>query len=574
MPVSRTRIRARLPDRSSDDLDAAAFRRELDRVGEQVPDDLLQPAGVAGDRRDPGLDHPLDGDALRLRRGLRAVERRFDHVAAGRPAAPRRLSLPAMMRETSSRSSMSWASVFVLRSIIPTARAVVGRVELLGAQQLRPDEDRAQRRAQLVRDHGDELVLGAVRRLRIEARLLLAAGGLLAHAGQLEMRRDARDQVPGRERLSDVFVGTDRAFSPLPLARGGEHDHRDALGPLVAAQRPREGETVSGVRVGVDEDEVGHPLSRGGERGGEVDGRLRRPSALHEPAQIAAQVGILGDDEDALSRTRQAAAGDRRRGVQHAVGGKMSGAERNRHAHGGLRTAGFDLDGSAVGLRDAAGHRHGAAVIASGRAHDFHHGGVGILPHAHGDLGVARPERAVHERHDEPVPHRAVEVDRLAEGRRIDVDGDVGQNRRRAEHRHELARCQGNVGGHERRVRARARDRSLEDAFHQAEQRGGIPSRQGDALVLRWRQRVVGVFERIRERPEDQAQRGADRPGGSGRSRRFIRMRSGTIDAGMGARSIRHRKNCSTTGPEAGTARGTPAFGDGRKNGGRRRRPP
>src|SRR5206468_1366475 len=59
--------------------DVTAFGRELDRVVENIPGDLLQSSGVAGER--DGAAAELGGDlhALGLRRGAQRVERRVDH---------------------------------------------------------------------------------------------------------------------------------------------------------------------------------------------------------------------------------------------------------------------------------------------------------------------------------------------------------------------------------------------------------------------------------------------------------------------------------------------------------------
>jgi hypothetical protein len=42
----------------------AVFRRELDRIRQQVPDDLLQPAQVAGNRSNGPVERLLEADAL------------------------------------------------------------------------------------------------------------------------------------------------------------------------------------------------------------------------------------------------------------------------------------------------------------------------------------------------------------------------------------------------------------------------------------------------------------------------------------------------------------------------------
>ncbi len=69
---------------------------------------------------------------------------------------------------------MSCAWRRVLRSMISTARAAASLLKLPAGEQLRPAEDGVERRAQLVRERGEEFILGAVRGLCLEPRLLLA----------------------------------------------------------------------------------------------------------------------------------------------------------------------------------------------------------------------------------------------------------------------------------------------------------------------------------------------------------------------------------------------------------------
>ncbi len=83
-------------------------------------------------------------------------------------------SLPVMMRETSRRSEMSCAWERALRSIASSARRVVCSSTLPGAQHLGPAEHGVERRAQLVGEGGEELVLDAVGLLGLLARRLLA----------------------------------------------------------------------------------------------------------------------------------------------------------------------------------------------------------------------------------------------------------------------------------------------------------------------------------------------------------------------------------------------------------------
>ena len=130
----------RSPSRASSTSHAAARGRELDRVREQVPDDLLQ--AVAGRRR----------SAPSARVDVRTSRRMLFASAAGRTASSAasttarrstgstsRRSLPVMMRDTSSRSSMSCACARALRSMVSSARARASRSSSVpDAQQVRP----------------------------------------------------------------------------------------------------------------------------------------------------------------------------------------------------------------------------------------------------------------------------------------------------------------------------------------------------------------------------------------------------------------------------------------------------
>src|SRR5207237_5445788 len=56
-------------------VDLAAFRRELDRVQEQVRHDLLQPGGVALDEPERGIGLRGDADLFRVGDRLRRLQR-------------------------------------------------------------------------------------------------------------------------------------------------------------------------------------------------------------------------------------------------------------------------------------------------------------------------------------------------------------------------------------------------------------------------------------------------------------------------------------------------------------------
>ncbi len=64
--------------RGEGDVDLGAARAELDGVGEEVPHDLLEPALVALDRADAGVDLRAHGDALGRGGGVDGVDRGLD----------------------------------------------------------------------------------------------------------------------------------------------------------------------------------------------------------------------------------------------------------------------------------------------------------------------------------------------------------------------------------------------------------------------------------------------------------------------------------------------------------------
>ena len=101
---------SRSPARLSVTATRPPARRELHRVRQQVPDDLLQPIGIAERRPALGRARRVSMvDLPRLGRGTDRLDGRVARAPRGRPARRSRRSLPAMMRETSSRSSTSRA---------------------------------------------------------------------------------------------------------------------------------------------------------------------------------------------------------------------------------------------------------------------------------------------------------------------------------------------------------------------------------------------------------------------------------------------------------------------------------
>ena len=125
IPVSVTALDVRVDPLAAGLRHAAARGAELHRVREQVPDDLLQPIGIARHRADVRLERRVDAHALGLRRRADRLDGALDRPHADPPAATSSRSLPAMMRETSSTSSTSCVCVAALRSIVAAA---VGRL--------------------------------------------------------------------------------------------------------------------------------------------------------------------------------------------------------------------------------------------------------------------------------------------------------------------------------------------------------------------------------------------------------------------------------------------------------------
>ena len=159
-PPARRRRRRRVER----DGHRAAGRRELDGVRQQVPDHLLEPiadrrtVGSAGDSNRRSIATPRASAAGRIEstaRSSMSVTRSTALISSR--------SLPVAIRETSSRSSTSRVWTCALRSTFSSARSLPDGGTAFAAQQLRPAEDRVERRAQLVRQRREELVLQPVR---------------------------------------------------------------------------------------------------------------------------------------------------------------------------------------------------------------------------------------------------------------------------------------------------------------------------------------------------------------------------------------------------------------------------
>ncbi len=127
--------------------------RELDRIGQQIPDDLLETRGIS-----PDLGY-LRSIALEMLICLRSAEGDTDSTAADMTDARSRIcrssfTRPMRMRFMSSMSSTSWVRAPGI-PVNHVHRADEGhRIIGAAAQDLRPAQDGGERCAQLVGEGG------------------------------------------------------------------------------------------------------------------------------------------------------------------------------------------------------------------------------------------------------------------------------------------------------------------------------------------------------------------------------------------------------------------------------------
>ena len=133
-------------------------------------------------------------------------------------------SLPELMRLMSSRSSMSCAWTRALRSMVSRPARSSSALRLGDAQHLGPAEDGVQRRAQLVRERGEEVVLGVAHALG------LGAGGALAVEQRLALRGGALR----------LLVEAGVVEGDAGLAGDAEHEPLGPLGEDARVRMPEE----------------------------------------------------------------------------------------------------------------------------------------------------------------------------------------------------------------------------------------------------------------------------------------------------------------------------------------------
>ena len=151
--------------RSDAHLHPPAAGRELDRVRQQVPDDLLQSIGVRRDR----FERAVEAAVVTVIR-LASAAGRNDSTTASTTACTGvgrmvRASVPATTRDRSSKSSISrdCASSRSFDGLDGAVRLL--RIELAAGEQACPAQHGVDRRSQLVGQRRDEFIAESVRRL-------------------------------------------------------------------------------------------------------------------------------------------------------------------------------------------------------------------------------------------------------------------------------------------------------------------------------------------------------------------------------------------------------------------------
>jgi hypothetical protein len=140
----------------------ASFSRELDGIGQQVPDDLLDARRVAGNRSDVAVHVASDADVPVVRVALNGIDRVGDdrrHVHESDLESQLARDDPADIEQV--RDQLRLKTRVTADDLEPSRNDF--RSGALFDHQLRPPEDRIQRRPELVRDHRHEFVFHTAR---------------------------------------------------------------------------------------------------------------------------------------------------------------------------------------------------------------------------------------------------------------------------------------------------------------------------------------------------------------------------------------------------------------------------
>src|SRR4029453_12225260 len=185
-PLSRVAapdLHMRTPPLESD-LNASAFRRELDGVREEIPQDLLQTGRVAGNRAGLGVENRLQPDLFCIRRRSYDLDRLLNDRG--------KINLPYLQSQLACDDARDIEQVVDELCLRPGAALdrfqrtrTLPFTERLHAKHARPREDRREWRAQLMGDHREEGILGAIGGFGERAPVTLLRKGLLALSFEL-----------------------------------------------------------------------------------------------------------------------------------------------------------------------------------------------------------------------------------------------------------------------------------------------------------------------------------------------------------------------------------------------------
>jgi hypothetical protein len=359
-----------------------------------------------------------------------------------------------------------------------------------------------------------------------------------------ELRTDELGIHPGQqltraEGLDQVVVGAGlQPLAPRLLAGPGrEHDHRQSAQRCIAADGGQELEAVHLRHHHVGQQEVGPGAADRGQRLRAVAHQLHLVAGLEHPTQVLAHVGVVVRDHDSsLARTGRGhrlpgtlcrgepakgflhvgLGGTERRSVglvAHPLRRQMGTAAGDPNLEGAaLPRAALDRDPSSVQPHDVAhqgkadpralvgpGARALHAVEALEEVRQLVGGNAGagvpdpeedrVSVQSEAHLDRARQgelERVGQEVEHHPFPHVTVDVDRLRQRRRVDLEPQPGAVERGAEARGEVRGEPGEVGGAEGGIGpARLQPGELEQRVDQPLQAERVPVNQVDALAGR-----------------------------------------------------------------------------------------
>ena len=241
-PVSVTENpQAAVADCLDDHRDLAPVLGELDCVGQQVRDDLVQAIGIAVDRERHGGNHRRQLDALRRGGGTGLLRELLAQIGyAHRPHAQAQLA-GHRARGVQQVLDQSDLQRGIAAQHVHRAMPLLGRRRRL-VQLPEPSLDDVQRGAEFVREDREELILQPVRFLGRFARRPLARDRRLQVAVQLHVLEGQGGRVG--DRLQDLHLVGRRFVLVCPVRARWLRSDR----PSARARRPGSSRTSAGTR--------------------------------------------------------------------------------------------------------------------------------------------------------------------------------------------------------------------------------------------------------------------------------------------------------------------------------------